>query len=264
MKALAAVLLLWLPTTVFAQEMVRVPAGPFTMGSDEGPEDERPAHTVTLPEFEIDRLPVRNVDFVRFLAKQGAGPDGRRYFDWDDRDARIGRVAGGWRVHAGYDEHPVVEVTWLGAQAYCRWVNKRLPTAAEWEKAARGTDGRPYPWGDATPTGRHAQFGKGWNETAPAGAFADGASPYGHSTWQAMSGSGSPAPTGPTRTSLGTAGRNPMRPPSCAEPAVAGTARRGRRFAAPSGVARSPAPRCTGITISAFAAHADVRCCRST
>jgi iron(II)-dependent oxidoreductase len=106
-------------------------------------------------------------------------PDGRRCFDWDDRDARIGREGGGWRAHPGHEDHPVVEVSWLGAQAYCRWLGKRLPTEAEREKAARGADGRRYPWGNAAPEPRHGQFARGCNETAAAGRHPDGASPYG-------------------------------------------------------------------------------------
>ena len=163
-----------------AQEMVRVPAGPFTMGSDDGPADERPAHVVTLREFEIDRLPVTNADFAKFLQQLGpVAASGERYFDWDDADARIHRIDGTWRADAGYGDHPVVEPSWLGAHTYCRWLGKRLPTEAEWEKAARGMDRRRYPWGDAAPTSQHAHFAKRYNDTAPAGAHPAGVSPYG-------------------------------------------------------------------------------------
>ena len=150
------------------------------MGSDAGPVDERPAHRVELREFEIDRVPVTNLDFAEFLEHFGPVADGgARFFDWDDRDARIHRSAGSWRVDAGYAAHPVVEVSWVGAVTYCEWRGKRLPTEADWEMAARGPDARRYPWGQAAPTNRHARLASGWNETAPVGSHPQGASPYG-------------------------------------------------------------------------------------
>ena len=163
-----------------AQDMVRIPAGPFTMGSNDGSEDERPAHTVTLEAFEIVRQQVTNAEFARFLERHGAiDAHGRRYFDWDDNDARIHRIDGVWRADKGFEDHPVVEASWLGALAYCQSLAKRLPTEAEWEKAARGTDARRYPWGDAMPTAAHARFSGGWNDTVPVTNYAAHPSPYG-------------------------------------------------------------------------------------
>ena len=161
-------------------EMVVIPAGAFIMGSNAGPEDERPAHELTLPAYSIDRFPVTNADFAEFLNAQLArfGPPARLY-DIDDPDARIHRRSGRWIADAGYENHPVVEVPWAGAVAFCDSRGKRLPTEAEWEKAARGTDGRRYPWGNELPDRRRGQFAAGWNETAPVDAFPAGASPYG-------------------------------------------------------------------------------------
>lgn len=163
-----------------AQDMIRIPEGPFTMGSHDGRDDERPAHTVTLAAFQIDRVQVTNAEFSRFLERHGAADaQGRRYFDWDDHDARIHRVDGAWRAHKGYEDHPVVEASWLGALAYCQSLGKRLPTEAEWEKAARGVDARRYPWGDTPPSPAHARFASGWNDTVPVTAHAAHPSPYG-------------------------------------------------------------------------------------
>ena len=180
MRALIVVCLMGWVCVTAAQEMVRVPGGSFVMGSDDGPADERPAHRVILGAFEIDRVPVTNADFAGFLERFGPVVGAKaRYFDWDDWDTRIHRVTGIWRADAGYAAHPVVEVSWLGAITYCRWRGKRLPTEAEWEMAARGPNGRRYPWGDTTPTNSHARFAGGWNETALVGAHPLGASPYG-------------------------------------------------------------------------------------
>ncbi len=160
--------------------MVRVPAGVFLMGSNDGPDDERPQHKVALAAFFIDRTKVTNGAFALFLNAVGArGPRGENYFDIDDNDARIRRRDGKWQADAGHEDHPVVEASWPGALAYCAWLGKRLPTEAEWEKAARGTDGRKYPWGNEAPDPTRAHFGGGWNDLRPAGSFAKGASPYG-------------------------------------------------------------------------------------
>jgi iron(II)-dependent oxidoreductase len=145
--------------------MVLVPAGPFVMGSDEFGR-EGPVRTVDLPAFRIDRFPVTNDEFARFVQESGH----RAPVDW---------VQGGPR--AGTGRYPVM-VTWTDADAYARWAGKRLPTEAEWEKAARGTDGRRYPWGDEWDGSR----ARTWEIVATADerleavdARPAGASPYG-------------------------------------------------------------------------------------
>ena len=160
--------------------MIRIPAGPFLMGSNDGPEDERPQHKVDLSEFFIDRTKVTNGQFAAFLNAVGPrGPRGENYYDVDDNDSRAHRRDGRWRADAGHENHPVVEASWPGARAYCAWAGKRLPTEAEWEKAARGADGRKFPWGNEAPDRTRAHFGGGWNELRPVGSFPKGASPYG-------------------------------------------------------------------------------------
>jgi formylglycine-generating enzyme required for sulfatase activity len=167
-------------THVDGEEMVFVPAGTFIMGNEIGVEDERPQHPISLRAFAIDRNKVTNGQFARFLNDRGMGPTGgQRYYDADDNDARIHRRDATWTADPGRENHPVTEVSWYGALAYCIWQGKRLPTEAEWEKAARGTDGRKYPWGNDPPDKERAHFGSGWNDLKPVGSFAKGVSPYG-------------------------------------------------------------------------------------
>lgn len=183
---------------VVLSDMVSIPAGPFMMGSNEGPEDERPAHEVHVAAFSIDRFPVTNAQFAEFLNAPPSSPPARVY-DVDDPDSRIHRRGGRWTPDAGYEQHPVVEVPWAGAVAYCAWRRKRLPTEAEWEKAARGADARRYPWGSELPSNRRAQFEAAYNATAPVDAFPGGASPYGAremagNVWQWVSSAYRPYP----------------------------------------------------------------------
>lgn len=177
-------LLLWAatasPQNRSVTEVVPVPAGAFTMGGDSGPADERPAHRVEVAAFAIDRTPVTNAQVAEFLNAKGAvGPDGREWFQEDDADARIHKRGNRWVADQGSEDHPALEVSWFGAREYCAWVGKRLPTEAEWEKAARGTDGRRFPWGNAAPDKTRAQYDVGWRGTAPIGKFPAGTSPYG-------------------------------------------------------------------------------------
>jgi iron(II)-dependent oxidoreductase len=119
--------------------MITVPSGTFIMGSDQGPADERPAHKVDLRAFMIDRLPVTNAQFAEFLQSHGTqNKNSERLYDFDDDDARIHEHAGRWLADKGFENHPVVEPSWVGARDYCAWRGKRLPSEAEWEKAARG------------------------------------------------------------------------------------------------------------------------------
>lgn len=160
--------------------MALVAEGQFVMGSNNGPEDEKPEHLVFVKSFFMDVLPVSNADFAKFLNARGLKNHlGESFYDDDDRDARIHQQNSIWQADQGYATHPVNEVSWVGARDYCAWLNKRLPTEAEWEKAARGTDGRRYPWGNSKPTPKQALYGAAYNASAPVDAFPEGASPYG-------------------------------------------------------------------------------------
>jgi formylglycine-generating enzyme required for sulfatase activity len=182
--SLAAVLLLSLVTVAQTDGIMLVPAGAFWMGRDDGPPDEAPLHRVFVSDFWIDRHKVTNAEFAMFLNAVGpTSSDGERRYDWDDADARIHRVpsgaTAGWAADPRFARHPAVEVSWFGARDYCRWRGRRLPTEAEWEKAARGDDRRPYPWGWDPPTAERAIFGRPYNATAPTDGRPSGASPHG-------------------------------------------------------------------------------------
>ena len=168
-----------------ADGVMLVDRGPFRMGSDRDDPAEAPTHGLSLEQFYIHRHKVTNREFAAFLNARGLrNPEGEDYFDADDSDARIHRVrdAGGtaaFAADAGWGDHPAVEVSWFGARDYCRWKGMRLPTEAEWEKAARGDDRRRYPWGDEPPSAARAVYGRAYGATEPEGRRPAGASPHG-------------------------------------------------------------------------------------
>jgi len=175
---LVAVLALAARPPALADGVMLVQAGAFWMGRDDGAPEEQPLHRVYLPAYWIERHKVTNAEFAAFLDARGvAGPDGQLRYDADDADARIHRL-GPWRADAGWEHHPVVEVSWFGARDYCAWKQRRLPTEAEWEKAARGDDRRPYPWGTAAPAPALAVFGRGYGATDRVDARPESASPH--------------------------------------------------------------------------------------
>jgi formylglycine-generating enzyme required for sulfatase activity len=180
----AAALLLGLFSTVPpSPDMVLVPAGEFIMGSQESRPDERPARRVYVEAFYIDRHQATNAQYAQFL-NTVEGPTsrcgGHVCLDTkeEDPDSHILYQRGRYVVEAGYEQHPLTNVSWYGAQAYCRHQGKRLPTEAEWEKAARGTDGRAYPWGDnLDPHKLNSDHRIG--DTTPVGSYPAGVSPCG-------------------------------------------------------------------------------------
>jgi len=163
---------------VDGKEMIYIPGGEFIMGSDEGRGNEQPAHKVVVAAFYIDRYPVTNAEYKRFVEATGhpvpcydvewANPYD---YNWDP----------GTRSYPpGKDDHPVVLVTWEDALAYAAWAGKRLPTEAEWELAARSTDGRRWPWGNEFAPGRCNTKEAGIGGTSPVTRYSpDADSPYG-------------------------------------------------------------------------------------
>ena len=169
-----------------------IPAGTFQMGENMTPFS-GPAHEVTLSDYCIDTYEVTNDQFAAFLQnlfEQGldnVNEDGLELFDLDDDDdvfpQRIERVPEGYIVVEGYNQHPVTEVFLWSGHTYCGWDAKQLPTEAQWEKAARGTDGRTYPWGDSMPDCDLTNFGfigeQCVGDTVDIGSYPNGVSPYG-------------------------------------------------------------------------------------
>lgn len=175
-------------------DAIEIPAGSFTLGSAGFPfayDNEQAPHEVELAAFRIDRCPVTNGAFAEFVDEGGYleprfwSEEGwawreregiTRPYSWVGEERRL-RGLFGERPFAV--EEPVWGVSWHEAEAYARWAGRRLPTEAEWERAARGTDGRRFPWGDAEPDDALANFGARFDGPTPVGAFSAGASPDG-------------------------------------------------------------------------------------
>lgn len=146
-------------------KMVLIPSGEFVMGTDLDRADEanKPAHKVTLPDYYIDKYLVTNAQYLRFVAAS----DHRPPLDWEHGQIPPGKAL-----------HPVTMVSWYDARAYCAWAGKRMPKEAEWEKAARGTDSRRWPWGNSMDVSRvNTYYNRG--STNEVTAIPSGASPYG-------------------------------------------------------------------------------------
>lgn len=139
-------------------ELVKIPAGDFLYGKNK--------QKLSLPEFRIAKTPVTNRQYQLFVAATGYTASRHRQ---------------GGKPVPGTENHPVVNVSWDDAQAFCKWAGVRLPSEQEWEKAARGTDGREYPWGNEKPDSARCNFGKqgGIDNLAAVGSYPKGASPYG-------------------------------------------------------------------------------------
>jgi eukaryotic-like serine/threonine-protein kinase len=145
---------------------VLVPAGEFTMGRDGKPFQSSPPHLVYLDAFWMDQVEVSNALYEKCVGDDGCSPPA----------ICLNPYYGNWI----YRDYPVVYVNWFQAHAYCKWAGRRLPTEAEWEKAARGTDNRRYPWGNSDPTPRLANYAESLiSEPVPVGRYPLGASPYG-------------------------------------------------------------------------------------
>jgi serine/threonine protein kinase/formylglycine-generating enzyme required for sulfatase activity len=151
--------------------MVYVPAGEFTMGSPEGigGSNEHPQHTLYLDAFWIDRTEVTNARYEQCV---NAG-------DCQTPSSLGSHTRSSYYGDSQFDDYPVIYVDWNQANAYCRWAGAHLPTEAEWEKAARGTEGRTYPWGNDSPSKNLLNYNNLVGDTTVVGSYPTGASPYG-------------------------------------------------------------------------------------
>lgn len=148
--------------------MVFVPAGEFTMGSDVE-SDKQPIRQVYLDAFWIDQTEVTNAMYAKCVDGGGCTPPSGL------RSSSRGSYYG----NSEFDDFPVIYVNWNQANAYCAWAGRSLPTEAQWEKAARGTDGFTYPWGDASPNNTLLNYNQNVGDTTEVGSYPAGASPYG-------------------------------------------------------------------------------------
>lgn len=189
------------------QGMILVPAGTYPIGSGEA-EDTQPVHQVSLYAFWIDRDEVTNAQYAEFLNSlaiqplqdapagqvrsgnlpqaaaslftEGAeGSQQQPLIALDDEHSHIAIQNERFVAQSGYEQHPVTETTWRGAKQFCEWRGARLPTEVEWEAAARGKEGRLYPWGNNLPTPDRAVYGRRSGETATVGTHTAGATPDG-------------------------------------------------------------------------------------
>ena len=174
-----------------ADGMIVIPAGSFLMGFDSGMQNERPMHEVYLDSFSIDEKEVSAAEFAEFL--NAKGNPGDLFFTADDHSAVIEEPSGNERpiygqrrfaARKGFENFPANNVSWEGANAFCSWKGKRLPSEAEWEKAAKGEDLWLYPWGDALPDSTKARYNGNWDDQGiavmvPVDSLPSGVSPYG-------------------------------------------------------------------------------------
>ncbi len=169
------------------ENMIFIPEGSFTMGfkidnnKEWGDMDEEPVHRVTLSSYWIDKYEVTSSNFSTFLNKNKN--EAHRFIEITPA-VTIELENNLYRPRKGLENYPVNRVSWFGADAYCSWKGKRLPTEAEWEKAARGTDQRIFPWGNEFPDNSRVTYRRKFNEQGfqvmePVDGMKHGVSPYG-------------------------------------------------------------------------------------
>ncbi len=198
--SLSALCMLGFSFPANAWELIDIPEGTAHIGSLEGEADERPIRAVHVNAFRITKTEITNAEFAQFVQETGHITQAEKIgwgWVWNRRWNRVNGAD--WRHPEGPEspirnpaDHPVVQVSWQDARAFCEWHGLRLPTDVEWEYAARGSDQRRYPWGNAAPRSQsiqHANYGTdtccaaddqdGYLFTSSVGSYPEGASPFG-------------------------------------------------------------------------------------
>ena len=153
--------------------LVLIPEGEFLAGDGKFP--------VTLPSYYLALTPVTNAQYARFLSERRPGSGDLEKWVLLDSHCYVRASGGGYEAYGERDGHPAVQVSWYGAEAYCQWAGLRLPTELEWEKGARGVDGREYPWGKDWENGARCRNdkNKGDGTTCGVWGYPEGCSPWG-------------------------------------------------------------------------------------
>ena len=158
-----------------------IPGGIYLAGGKDGNAGGGDPFPVTLPPYYLALHPVTNAQYALFLTAKRPNKDDLEKWILLDADCFVRTSGPGYEPYGGKGDHPVVRVSWFGAEAYCKWAGLRLPTELEWEKGARGVDGRVYPWGNDWEGGKRCrnEKNKGSERTCEVWGYPDGCSPWG-------------------------------------------------------------------------------------
>lgn len=161
--------------------LVMIPRGEFLAGGPVDEEDSGTTFPVFLHDYYIAMHPVTNAQYARFLNARQPAEDTLKNWILLDSECFIQKTGKRYEAFAEQQDHPVVKVSWFGAQAYCKWAGLRLPLELEWEKAARGIDGRDFPWGNKWEMGKRNRWDKNraYETTCNIWKFPEGCSPHG-------------------------------------------------------------------------------------
>ncbi|MFH1265138.1 MAG: SUMF1/EgtB/PvdO family nonheme iron enzyme [Planctomycetota bacterium] len=162
--------------------LLLVPGGKFLAGGPGSDEGGGEPFAVELPAYYLAMHAVTNGQYARFLSERGPGDsDLQKWIQLDSSYCSVRKSGNSYEAYGGKDDHPVVQVSWYGAEAYCQWAGVRLPSELEWEKGARGVDGREHPWGNEWDVSKFRHYkNKGSETTSGVWSYPEGCSCWGH------------------------------------------------------------------------------------